>query len=175
MRSILRIQYPFFEKQALNKNVIFYNPNPLSKTKISQIPYEIKEQGVIASIGISFSTLSGLWIHPFMYYLISLFGANFFIQSFKLMLNAIIKIELLENGKCELLTKYGKKYIVETKSIKKLINENTLNETFVEPYLFPIQASLKNNKVKKFYLFGEGRKSIIDGEKFRKLINSELK
>jgi len=45
-------------------------------------------------------------------------------------------------------------------------------ETFIEPFMFPIEVQTPRSK-KIYYLYGAGYESIKDGQIFRKVINGQ--
>ena len=62
--------------------------------------------------------------------------------------------------------------MLSIKDIQKLKHEKTLVETYIEPYLFPIEYTEGGSK-KTFYIHGHGQEPIKNGELFRAIINGK--
>ena len=172
-----------FESQWDNKNP--YTPlRPITFTNgkylvyqqsikgVRQMPYELKEISIRNAIGVIVGEVASTMSYPFSI-MSTLFVVNYVIQVFRKMNKAITEIELLEGGKEVMMKKkIGGKIRVAISDIKKLEDESKLMPTYAEPYLFPIEVSLKNMK-KTFYIYGQGFEPIKNGEVFRAIINGK--
>lgn len=164
--------------------------NKISDGKLPLLPYEVKE---CAMKGFLY-TLFTVWLARFAtaglyssWGLIPYWSASLFVYQYAkvwhFMLNAITKIELLENGtqvRFE-FKNLRKSIVVDISRIKKLDNlEKTVLESFAEPYLLPIEINYEDiygkqsfRSTKKYFIYGDSHTAIRDGEIFRAIINAQ--
>lgn len=82
------------------------------------------------------------------------FALNWIYTIQKYMLNAIVKLELHDDGKTVTATfKTGGQQQMKIKDIMKVKHEKTLVESYLEPYLFPITYKAGGSS-KTYYIHG---------------------
>ncbi len=99
------------------------------------------------------------------------------------MANAITSIKLMDNGTHVIFTfkNFRRPVEVEISRIKKIGDaEKVIQESFVEPYLLPIEIDYDDvygkssfRARKRYFIYGESHEAIKDGEIFRAIINSQ--
>ena len=108
------------------------------------VPWEVKEAGVKNGLG-----LLGIYMFDVLFPMGAGYSAGqmFFCLNYtwtvwKLMSNAVTKMDLHDDGKKVTLTfgKLGKSTVVNIKDIQKLQHERSLVETFEESTMFPIKV-----------------------------------
>ena len=140
---------------------------------VHEIPYEIKEISLRNGVGFIMSELLSILVTPIAI-LSPFFAGNFCFQVYRRMIKAISKIELIEGGKMVKLTKkIGGSITVPISGIKKLEDESKLMITYSEPYLYPIDVTLKKGITKTYLIYGQGFEPIKNGEVFRAIINGK--
>ena len=139
------------------------------------MPFEIKEASIKAFFGILGMNTIDYLFHPGAWVYSSgclIFALNYLYQVTKLIGNAIVKLELNEDGKSVTVTfKTGGTQNIKIKDITKLRKEKTLVETFEECYLFPISVNNTGKNSSTYYFYGSGQDAIKNGEIFRAIIN----
>lgn len=187
------------------KNGVFtlfeYLPEPIktdeegSYQRLQQVPYEIKEHALKGFMYTFFLTWVGRFLSNFFTYTslatnltvwpylpLAVFSFHY-LKSINYMYNSIVNIKLKEDGLSVIFEfKNGLKRPLEVEiwRIKKLREENFLNECYTDPFLFPIQVdftdltgqySLKSQR--NFYIYGDGHQCIKDGEILRAILNTQ--
>lgn len=180
------------------KCVIFQYTPPQSDVdgfvKLPQVPYEIKEHALKGFTYTFMLTMVCRFISATSYALANPFTFNYstllpagvfafhFLKPLYLMHNAVVKVELLEDGETIRLS-YKNTSTTRDVKINQLIKkekENFLVECYTEPFLFPMQInySEKYGKYslfshKRFYLYGDSHSTIKNGEVLRAIINGQ--
>lgn len=166
-------------------------PDETGFIKLPQVPYEIKEHAVKAFVYTFMLTMVNRLISTICHFYLSYNFVTFipaavfayqFLRPLYLMYNAVIKVELLEDGETIRLT-YKNKSSTRDVKIGQLIKkekENFFVECYTEPFLFPLQInnskntgkfSLKSHK--RFFLYGDSHETIKNGEVLRAILNNQ--
>jgi hypothetical protein len=158
--------------------------------KLQQVPYEIKEHALKGFMYTFFLTFFGRTIgasafNTTAYTMFPFIPAAVFAYHYSkplyYMLNSVIKIELLNCGsRVKLHFKFLPPMEVNINQLIKKKEENFLNETYTEPFLYPVQLNL-TEKYSKFsfrshrlvYLYGDSHEVIKQGEILRAIINNQ--
>jgi len=165
-------------------------PDETGFIKLPQVPYEIKEhamKGFFYTFILTWAArfFFSLKFNPYTYSVFPFIPAGIFayqyLKSIWYMINAVTKIELLKDGKTLVLGfKHRNSIEVQVNQLIKKREENFLNETFTEPFLFPVQLnfseqvgkeSLKSHRT--VYLYGDCHEVIKNGEVLRAILNNQ--
>jgi hypothetical protein len=158
--------------------------------KLQQVPYEIKEHSLKGfmytlfltffgrAVGSTYLNASAYTYYPFIPAAVFAFQYS---KSLWYMINSVIKVELLNCGsRVKLHFKFLPSMEVNINQLIKKKEETFLNETYTEPFLYPVQLNL-TEKYGKFsfrshrlvYLYGDSHEVVKQGEILRAIINNQ--
>ena len=127
-------------------------PDETGFVKLPQVPYEIKEHSLKGFLYTFFLTFFGRaigsnYLNPMAYTYFPFVPAAVFTYHYSkalwYMINSVTKVELLNCGsRVKLHFKFLPAMEVNINQLIKKKEENFLNETYTEPFLYPVQLNL---------------------------------
>ena len=155
-----------------NGKATIFNQEAPTPNKLKYVPWEVKEATVKNFLGVIGCAIFDYLFHPgASIYTIGAFtfGINWMYKVYGYLGHAIVKIELLEDGKTvQVNFKTGGTTTIKIKDIVKKQHEKELVQTFEEGFLFPIEVATS-----KYYIYGSGQEAIKNGEVFRAIVNGQ--
>eukprot|EP00356_Strombidium_inclinatum_P011511 CAMPEP_0170482538 /NCGR_PEP_ID=MMETSP0208-20121228/2513_1 /TAXON_ID=197538 /ORGANISM="Strombidium inclinatum, Strain S3" /LENGTH=203 /DNA_ID=CAMNT_0010755387 /DNA_START=11 /DNA_END=619 /DNA_ORIENTATION=- len=160
---------PQLDMQFSGNKYTFYNDEDVTEKRY--VPYPVKEATLKGGL-----YMTGIYMVDLLQPLHQLWGVgmaiisiNYSYQVWKMMSNAVTKMELHNCGKKVTFTLGrvgGSTVEVNVKDIQKKEHERSLIETYEEPTLFPIQVGSKT-----YYVYGRSQEAIKHGEVFRAVVS----